>query len=281
MATVELATTFLPYVDEKFSTESKISLLTNLDFKFDGTHGVKIYKIGTSAMNDYDRDGSGENWSRYGAVAGLDATTEEFILSRDRSFTFAVDKLDVDETKMTLAAADALERQIREVVIPEIDTYAIAKMCAGAGTKPDAVTLTKDNIFAEILKGSNALDNAEVPETRRVIIVTPDVYYLMKQSSDIIMNTDVGADMRIRGVIANLDGAQVMKVPAARVPEGFGFMIVHPSATVAPQKLTDYRVQQSPPGISGDLVEGRVCYDAFVLDNKKKGIYYQAQTTGG
>lgn len=30
------------------------------------------------------------------------------------------------------------------------------------------------------------------------------------------------------------------------------------------------------PGISGDLVEGRICYDAFVLDNKKKAIYYQA-----
>ena len=30
------------------------------------------------------------------------------------------------------------------------------------------------------------------------------------------------------------------------------------------------------PGISGSLVEGRVCYDAFILENKKKAIYYQA-----
>jgi hypothetical protein len=29
-------------------------------------------------------------------------------------------------------------------------------------------------------------------------------------------------------------------------------------------------------GISGSLVEGRICYDAFVLENKAKAIYYQA-----
>ena len=33
----------------------------------------------------------------------------------------------------------------------------------------------------------------------------------------------------------------------------------------------------NPPGISGALVEGRICYDAFVLDNKAKALYYQAQ----
>ena len=49
---------------------------------------------------------------------------------------------------------------------------------------------------------------------------------------------------------------------------------------MAPTKLEDYRVHQDPPGISGDLVEGRVCYDAFVLDNKKAAIYYQAVTEG-
>ena len=98
----------------------------------------------------------------------------------------------------------------------------------------------------------------------------------MKKSPDIVLSTDVGADMRIRGVISNLDGAAVIKVPSVRLPKNFGFMLVHPSATVALVKLEDYTVHENPPGISGSLVEGRICYDAFVLDNKKKGIYYQA-----
>ena len=54
-------------------------------------------------------------------------------------------------------------------------------------------------------------------------------------------------------------------------------MVAHPCATVAPVKLEDYTVHENPPGISGSLVEGRIVYDAFVLDNKVEAIYYQAQ----
>ena len=70
------------------------------------------------------------------------------------------------------------------------------------------------------------------------------------------METSVSAEMRLQGVIANLDGLTVIKVPKVRLPENFGFMIAHPVATVAPTKLEEYKVHQDPPGISGELVEG-------------------------
>lgn len=275
---IDLVTKFLPYVDELFSTESKKSMLTNQDLSWTGAHTVKVYKVNTATMGDYGRSGPASgNWSRYGAVQGLDATTEEFRLKKDRSFTFAIDKLDRDETGDQLAAASALARQTREVVIPEVDAHTYSVMCEGAGNKPAAVALTKDNIYTEIIKANNALDNAEVSETGRVIVVTPDVYILMKQCKDITMETDIGNDLRLKGVISNLDGCSVIKVPAKRLPDGFGFMIAHPCATVAPTKLEDYKIHQDPPGISGELVEGRIAYDAFVLENKAKAIYYQEQ----
>ena len=49
-------------------------------------------------------------------------------------------------------------------------------------------------------------------------------------------------------------------------------MICHPKATTAPVKLEDYRTHTDPPGISGELVEGRFRYDAFVLGKKKNAI---------
>jgi len=275
---INLATKFLPYVDEKFTTESKKSLLTNQDFDWTGAKTVKVYKVSTSDMNDYDRPGTGTHWSRYGEVKGLDAVTEEFTLKKDRSFTFAIDKLDTDETVRNLQAASALERQLREVVVPEVDTYVYGVMCDNAGHKPTAKALSKANIYTEIIAGNNALDNAEVPETGRYIIVTPDIYVLMKQDTNITMETDIGNDLRIKGVIAMIDGAAVIKVPANRLPNKFGFMIAHPCATVAPTKLEDYKIHEDPPGISGSLVEGRIAYDAFVLDNKAGAIYYQATT---
>lgn len=275
---IDLATKFQPYTDEQFATESKKALLTNQDFDWTGAHTVKIYKITTSAMNDYGRKGPAEgNWSRYGAVAALDATTEEMALKKDRSFTFDIDKLDEDETARQLQAASALARQNREVVIPEVDTYTYGVMCSKAGHKPDAKALTATNIYTEILAASQALDDAEAPETGRVLVVTPATYALMKKCKDITMETDVGNDLRLKGVIALLDGATVQKIPANRLPAGFGFMLAHPCATVAPVKLEDYTIHENPPGISGSLVEGRICYDAFVLDNKVKAIYYQAQ----
>ena len=228
---IELVTKYLPYVDELFSSESKKSLLTNNDFDWTGAHTIKVYKIGTSAMNDYDRTGtgSGATGSRYGAIENLAATTQSMMVLKDRSFTFVIDKLDSDETGRALEAATALARQLREVVVPEVDARVYDVMCKGAGTKPEAVKLTAENIYTEIIKATTALDNAEVSKKR--------------------------------------------------VPENFGFMVAHPCATVAPTKLADYKTHQDPPGISGQLIEGRVVYDAHVLDNKKKAIYYQENKT--
>lgn len=276
---IELTTKFQPYTDEQFAAESKKHLLTNQDFTWTGAHTIKVYKVTTSEMNDYDRNGANEsNWSRYGAVKDLDATTEEFTLKKDRSFTFAIDKLDNDETQQQLQAASALARQNREVVIPEVDAYTYGVMAQNAGTAPAAVALSTTNLYGEILKGSLALDDANVPETARVLVVTPAVYNIMKQCKDIVMETNVGNELRLQGVIGILDGMNVQKIPASRLPANFGFMIAHRSATVAPVKLEDYTIHENPPGISGSLVEGRICYDAFVLDNKKKAIYYQEVT---
>ncbi|AXB81513.1 hypothetical protein ACG98G_08325 [Megasphaera hexanoica] len=274
---IDLAALYAKYVDEQFTSESQTGLVTNNDFQWDGVDTIKVYKISTSAMNDYDRAGekTATQWSRYGVIKPLDAVTEVMTLSRDRSFTFVLDKLDVMETGDNLNALTALARQNREVVIPEIDKYVYGKIIAGAGEKPTAITLTADNIFDEILKANNALDNAEVPTNGRVIIVTPDTYQLMKKNSSIVMNTDIGQDMRIKGVISNLDGANVIKVPASHLPDNFGFAVCHPVATVKAEKLAECKVHDNPPGISGYLVEGRYCYDAFVLDNKKAAIYYQ------
>ncbi len=281
---VNLVTEFIPYVDEVFTKESKKHLLTNQDFTWTGAHTIKVHKINSVPMTDYDRDGSnvgqvpeeGEPviWSRFGALSTVENSIEEFTLTKDRSFTFVIDKLDNDETGGVLAGASALARQQREVIIPEVDTYTYGKMVAGAGTTvtPDS-PISAENIYDAIIEGNSVLDDALVPETGRVLVVTPDTYRIMKKSPDITLNTDIGENMRLNGVIANLDGLSVIKVPKSRLPEDFVFMIAHPVACVAPTKLAEYRVHSDPPGISGELVEGRICYDAFVLDNKKKAIY--------
>ncbi len=276
---VALAKKYAPYTDDLFAAESKISLLTNTDFDWTGAHSVLVWKIGTVALNDYarnrgaDDDESAASLSRYGQIIDLDAQTEEMMLKNDKSFIFNIDKLDNDETANQLAEETALARELREVVVPEVDKYTYSVMVDGAGITATAAALTADNVYSSILAGSEAMDDAEVPETGRVLVVTPAVYTLLKQSTD-FDNTTVSEELKTRGVVNILDGMTVVKVPASRLPDGFGFMIAHPCATVAPVKLEDYGVHADTVLSSGTIVTGRICYDAFVLENKANGIYY-------
>ena len=270
---IDLTVKFNPYVDEAFSTESKSALLTNKDFTFDGANTVKIRKISTSEMTDYGRNASmSGNWSRFGVPSDLNTSLETFTLTKDRAFTFVVDKLDENETNGAVAAASALARQLREVVIPEVDTYTLNKIVTGAGTT-ESSKLTAENIYDAIIAGNKVLDDNEAPETGRVLVVTPATLLLMKKNSTIAMETDIGSEIVRSGVVAMLDGLTVLKVPESRLPDGFGFMIAHPTANVGVEKLADYRVHADPPGISGSLVEGRIVYDCFTLDAKKKAVY--------
>ncbi len=282
---VSLATVFKPYTDEVFKAESKTALCTNTDFDWTGAHTVKVYKVTTATMNNYGRnvDENAETVpvSRYGALLDLAATTEELTLAKDRSFIFNVDKLDTDETASNVEAASALARQLRNVIIPEIDTYTIGKIAAGApaDNKKQAV-LTVDNIYEKILDASQILDDAEVPDTERVLLMSAGAYALLKQSTA-LDNCDVGADVRMNGVVGYLDGAAVVKVPANRLPANCGFIMTHPACTVAPVKLEDYNIHVDTPLSSGSVVTGRVCYDAFVLDNKKNGIVVHTDAAAG
>ena len=211
---IELATQFQAYTDEQFYSESKTSLVTNKDFNFDGAKTIKLYKVKSTEMEDFNRNGPilEGNKSQYGTISTLQATTETFTINKDRSFTFEVDKMDTDETKMQVAAASALARQQREKVFPEIDSYVYSVMAANAGIKPEAAALTAENIYTQIITANAQMDDAEVPASDRVLILTPTTYTLLKQSKATFDNQDIGAELRKKGVIAQLDGLNVVKI---------------------------------------------------------------------
>jgi hypothetical protein len=274
---IDYAVKYSSSVDEKFKEISKSGQCINDDFDFTGSKAVKVYSVNTASMNDYNRENV--EGSRYGNIENLSTTTQEMILRKDRSFTFVIDKMDMDETAMALESGKALERQLREVVTPEIDTYRFKEMCSNAGTIAAPGAITKDNVYDKITTGTEYLDDKEVPQGGRFLIVTPAVYKAMKNSKDITMETEVGHEMRIKGVIAIYDGMPVIKVPSSRLPAEIGFLIGHPSATCSPVKLAEYKIHNNPQGISGYLVEGRIYYDAFILDNKKDALYYHPVST--
>lgn len=268
---INLAEKYSSLVDEKFTSVSKASLVTNRDYDFVGAHTIQIYSVGTAPMNDYGRNTAGT--SRYGTVNDLSTTLQEVTMEKDRSFTFAVDKMDEDETLGALNAGSALARQLREVITPEVDTYTYAKISASAGKTVNEQTITATNAYQSLIAGSEFLDESEVPAEGRVAVVTPKFMTFLKSDPQAVLETEVGQDMRIKGVIANMDGLTIQKVPSKYLPTGTNFIIVHPVATTLAIKLAEYKIHNNPQGVSGALVEGRIYYTAFVRNNKKNAIY--------
>ena len=269
MAVINYADKYSNILDEKFKVESKSDIAVNQDYDFVGAKTVKIQSVNTVELSNYTRSGS----NRYGTPNELDNAIQEMTMSQDKSFTFTIDKMNEDETNGALNAGKALNRQIRERVIPAVDAYRFGVMANNAGHK-ETLTLSASNVYGAIVDATSYLDDREVPMDGRILVVTSATYGLMKKSKDIVMETEVGMDMKVKGVIGSLDGMTIVKVPSNRLPEGFQFLITHRIATTAPVKLAEYKIHTDAPGISGSLVEGRVYYDAFVLDNKKDAIYY-------
>ena len=265
---IVLAKQYQGKVDEAFVYASMTESGVNQNYSWEGAKTISLQRVTTATMNDYSRTGA----NRYGTPEDLSVFDDEYTLSQDRSFTFVIDAMDEDETKGALEAASALARQVREKIIPEVDGYRLDQMVAGAGGSAIG-TLTETTVYGAILDGTLALDDAEVPTEGRKLYVSNATYKLIKQSDDIILDTEIGQTARIRGVVSNLDGMEVIKVPAGRLPANMNFLITHPSATTAPIKLQDYTIHNNAPGYNGDLVEGRIYYDAFVLTNKANAIY--------
>ena len=79
--------------------------------------------------------------------------------------------------------------------------------------------------------------------------------------------------MRIKGVIANMDGMVIQKVVSSLLPTNINFMVAHKIATTQAIKLAEYDVIDGGALASGKIVKGRIYYTAFVRNNKKDAIY--------
>jgi hypothetical protein len=62
---------------------------------------------------------------------------------------------------------------------------------------------------------------------------------------------DVAQNMQIKGLLGEVDGTKLVRVPSSRLPEGCDFILTHPIACVAPQQLNEYKIHTDAPGISG------------------------------
>lgn len=273
---INLATKYSSKVQERFYQESltQDSFSKDLDTEFTGVKTVKVSEVGTSPMHDYTRSGS----NRYGSPEELQDSVQEFVMTKDRSFTFTIDKGNNMEQNMIKKAGAAMSRQLREVVTPEIDKYRFQVWSQNAGQGAALAAPTKDTVFGMLVDATAALDNKLVPQKGRILYCSVTFYKVLIQCSEYLAIEKLGAKAVSKGKVGEILGMDVKMIPDSYLPANVYFMIIMKDAAISPVKLHEYNLHKDPPGISGHLAEGRFIYDAFVKGTKMDGIYVGVTT---
>jgi len=265
---VNYASRYSNIVDERFKAASMTQTATNDNFDFVGVRTVNVYSVSTSPMNDYTMSGA----NRYGIPAELENTTQELTLNQDRSFTFTIDRRNNIDTMMVMEGGRALRRQLDEVVTPEIDTYTLATIAAGAGNTVTAA-ITRTNAYEAFLDGVTTLKRAKAPLAGTVAFINSNFYKQIRLDDSFIQASDIAQNMLVSGQVGAIENIPLVFADIGIMPAGVEFMLSNRIAVTRPMKIGEYFVHENPPGISGQLVEGRFYYDCFVLNNKKNVIY--------
>lgn len=272
MATQNLADKYSAKVAERFAHKAYSAGIASNAYDFDGVNQIKVYSIDTVPLGNYSKLVNGFNGSRYGTPIDLTDSFQTMKMEQDKTFTYIIDKGDNKNQLNIKKANKALAREVDERVNPYMDKYNFAAWIKGCGQTVSAASITKSNALELVQDATEKLDEQACPDSGRTLIVTNNFFKLLKQNPNFVYTDKLAQDSMVRGKVGEIDGMTIRKVPNTYFPSGVAAVVVHSSALLAPQKLKEYKIHVDPPGINGNLVEGRIMHDAFVLDAKADAI---------
>lgn len=281
--TIELAQKFLPVLDGVYKKASLTSVLdANTQVSFDGTNTVKVMKVTTTGLGDYSR-------ANGYAKGNATLTWESLALGEDRSAEFEIDRMDDEET-LAQAFGMTVQEFNRVNVGPELDAYRFAKYASTAGIGSASGALADGAAVVSALRdGTDAMDEEEVNMEDRVLFITP-TYYGAVEDLDTTKSRAVlgrfGTIIQVpqarffSGITLN-NGASSWGYAKGAEAKNINFMIVSKSAVLQAKKLALPKIFTPDENQSKDAwkFQYRLYHDAFVFENKAKGIFAHLSTT--
>ncbi|MBE5932971.1 MAG: hypothetical protein E7263_06105 [Lachnospiraceae bacterium] len=168
MNNIELATIYLPLLDEVYKAESKTAILDGDEVTVQkGQHGeIKVAKLDMDGLGDYTRNS--------GYTKGSTKFVWETIkYDKERSQELRIDRLDNEESLGILFSKLSGEF-IRTKVIPETDAARFAKISSVDGISKKAETLADGAAAIAALRTcANKMDEDEVSPENRILWLTP------------------------------------------------------------------------------------------------------------
>ncbi len=290
MNAIQTITKYIPLLDQVYALASCSAILDTPNALVRETADAKTVLIAESAMS-----GLGD-YSRADGFTNGDLTLEwrPYTFTHDRGRSFQIDAMDDAET-MGMAFGSLASEFIRIKVTPEIDAVRFAKYATNAGASV-AADLTKETTVPAISDAETVMEENEVTIANCVLFITPTCYGHVKNDTEHFQRTLVPSENPNRN-FGTFDEMPVVKVPQKRFytavtlydgktnaaggyvkAEGakdINFMIVDRSAVIQLIKHGKIRVFDPDTNQSADAykVDYRVYHDAWVLNNKKNGIF--------
>lgn len=248
----------------------------SLDMEFSGVKTVHVKSLKTEPLQNYNRSADPNTGSRYGATKEVGNEEQTFTMTQDRSLSLSVDKGNNKEVmdKHKVGAIMAAERD--EHIIPEVDTYRLQAWANKAGiVKALSAALSKTNVLDNVITAWYAMRDKGVNEGTLLIPFQYMPYLIL--APEWVGLDSLGGKSLPSGVVGQLSGMNVKPISNDRMPADVDFMIVHKKSVISPMKIKDFKGHVDPPGLSGDLIEFRMIYDAFVLGKKADGVLIAVQ----
>lgn len=282
-------------IQQQFARELTSSALdTNRQYSFIDAKTIKVPTITLTGYKDHARDGSKNRGT-------VNNTYQTMTLTHDRDIEFFVDEMDVDETNQVLSAANITAVFNQEHAIPELDAYRYSKLYSeyvDLGGTPNTTVLTEHNILSVFDEMMEEMDEASVPQSGRVLYVTPKIYTMIKNAEQIQRVLDVtGGAANVNRNVRSLDEVSIVTVPSDRMKtlydfsEGFvpgngakqiRMILVHPSSVLAPVKVADvylWNKGETPDSAFGYLYQNRMYTDLFIINAKIGGVKMNVETS--
>lgn len=295
MPAINYAERFEREIQQQFARElTSANIATNNRYKFIDAQTIRIPTVELTGYKDHARDGS-KNRGKVGN------TYQAMSLTHDRDIEFYVDEMDVDETTQVLSAANITSVFNEDQAIPETDAYRYSKLYSEFikhGGKVDTTKLTEANILQVFDKMMEDMDEAGVPQSDRILKVTPTVYTMLKNAEGIQRTLDVtGGAKGINRNVRSLDEVEIDTVSSDRMKTSYDFtdgwkpavgakqinmILCHASGILAPIKVSDiylWMKGQTPESAYGYLYQNRSYQDLFVIKAKKDAIAINAEAT--
>ena len=265
---INLASKYSKQIDQVYTHESFVAPLAGGKYEFTGVKSLKVFAPLTAELTDYDRDGG------YGKPNRMQNEVQEMIVSQDKGFSLLIDKGDASSANGTFAAGARMKQQIAEQVTPMQDKYALAQYIRQAGVVAGIVAPTGEKgVYKALSAARAAMNNKLVPADGRYCFIGSTLATNLIDSGVLVANPQIAGKNYTKGDIGRVLGFKIIEVPDDYLPDGAHFLCVRSESVVNPHKIHDAKLHNDPVGYSGDVMEGRFLYDAFVLGKKSGGVY--------